>query len=607
MVQEAIPVNAPLSDDPVVLQRLLREQQRLIQELLSTVHDRDRELAAAHHRLEQLLRRMYGPRSERVNAEQPGLFDDSPPPPEPPPPAAPSEPEPPTPGQQKKKGHGRRKLPKHLKRIVKRHELPEAEKLCPCCQKPRVQLSEEISEQLDYEPASLYVIVHIRPKFACLECLKKAERGPVEAVAANAAADAGPESAATTTAAEASVAAPPTEPPLTAGLPEPKATVSFDGIIGNTPIILALPTNSAGELDLASIAKIPGVLIITAPMPKQPIPKGLPAPGLLAHIITSKFADHLPLYRQEKILGRQGGEVSRKTMGDWLAASAELFTPLYELMKQRVLQSRVTHNDDTPVPVLAPKTGKTKTGRLWVSVGDTAFPYNIFNYTEDRSRDGPLDFFKGYKGFLQVDAYSGYERLFGGGDIWEAACWAHVRRYFFEAKTTDAGRSHEMLAMIRGLYDVEVEVAKLADEAAVVDYRGQHCAANADQNPQVAKGSEKASVAQEPDGRSNRLRAEQLEGDDALHPLRFFGHRQQRGGACVAPGRPRAQKLVICRERCGRPDCGGAVFPDQHLRTPWHRTVGLPARRANAAAGTTDRSSRRTVAGRLGQDATPTK
>jgi hypothetical protein len=167
-------------------------------------------------------------------------------------------------------------------------------------------------------------------------------------------------------------------------------------------------------------------------------------------------------------------DISRSTLSDWMAQCAELCTPLYELMKQRVLKSRVIHNDDTPVPVLAPKTGKTKTGRLWASVGDAANPYNVFNYTTDRSRDGPEQFFKGYKGWLQVDAYSGYEGLFTTGDIREVACWAHARRKFYDARTTDAERSHVILGMIRGLYEVEDEVAKIADEAAKSRYRRQH-------------------------------------------------------------------------------------------------------------------------------------
>jgi transposase len=412
MVQEAMPLNVPLPDDPLVLQNMLRE-------LLTTLKQRDLELESVRHRLDQLLRRLYGPRSERLDPNQPNLFDACPSPPEAPPPVQPTEPETATPPQ-KKNGHGRKALPKNLKRDRREHDLTEAEKLCPCCAKPRLKLGEQTSEQLDYIPASMRVIEHVRPTYACLGCLKKAERAPVGDK--------------------------PAEAPLESWLPT---------------------SESEAETLRAK-------LIVTAPLPKQPIAKGLAGPGLLAHIITSKYVDHLPLYRLESIFGRQGVDISRQTMSDWLAECAQLFAPLYELMKQRVLQSRVVHNDDTPVPVQQPGKGKTKTGRLWVSLGDAANPYTIFNYTPDRCRDGPEEFFRGYKGYLQVDAYAGYECLFGTGDIVEVACWAHARRKFFEAKTTDAWRSHLMLGMIRGLYEVEDEVAKLDDEAAKVHYRQQH-------------------------------------------------------------------------------------------------------------------------------------
>jgi transposase len=414
MVQDAMPLDVSLPDDPVALRSMIRE-------LLATLQQRDRELAGVHHRLDQLLRRLYGPRSERVDAELPTLFDQCPAPAEPPP-SQPTQPEVPESAKKKKKApHGRKPLPKQLPRRREEHPATEAEKLCPCCQKPRMPLGEQTSEQLEYRPASMVVVEHIRPTYACLECLKKAEQAPAASEPA------------------------PIEVPLTSWLP-------------------VMSENSPEAMKL----------IYTVPMPKQPIPKGLAGPGLLAHIITSKFADHLPLYRQEAMFARQGVDISRKTMSDWLAACARLLTPLYELMKQRVLQSRVIHNDDTTVPVQAPKTGKTKTGRLWVSVGDWANRYVIYNYTPDRSRDGPAEFFKGYKGFLQADAYSGYEGLFVGGVIREVACWAHVRRKFFEAKTSDELRSHLMLGMIRRLYQVEDEVAKIQDDAEKTRYRRAH-------------------------------------------------------------------------------------------------------------------------------------
>jgi transposase len=427
MVQEAMPLDVPLPNDPVVLQHMIRE-------LLATLKDRTRELDGVQHRLDQLLRHMFGQRSERINPAQPSLFDGLFPSSEDAnsqaseagaEEAETSEAAP----RPKKKGHGRKPLPKNLKRERKVHELSETEKQCPCCQKPRVVIGEETSEQLDYEPASLFVWEHVRLTYACVDCLAK-------------------------------VIAEPTAEPLVArpALGEP------------------LPVGSTLESWLpADIGRAPGAMLIrTAPMPAQPIGKGLPGPGLLAYVITSKYVDHLPLYRLESIFGRQGVELSRSTMSDWMAAAAALFKPLVELMTQRVLQSKVIHNDDTPVPVQDPGTGKTKTGRLWVSVGDAANPNTVFNYTPNRSRDGPDEFFKNYKGHLQVDAYSAYEGLFLSGDIIEVACWAHARRKFFDAKTTDDPRSHEMLGMIRGLYAVEDKVAAIEEDAAKASYRQQH-------------------------------------------------------------------------------------------------------------------------------------
>jgi len=417
MVQDAMPLDVPLPDDLAVCQRMLRD-------LLATLHKRDHENAALKHQIEQLLRRIYGPRSER-HQEGPSLFDSCPPPPEPPA-AEPPPPEPQASTKKRGKPHGRRPLPKDLPRHTCEHQPGEAERLCPCCGKERVRLGEQTSEQLEYVPASLRVIVNVRPTLACLECLRR------------------------------------------------KETASPTTVVGEgQPMTAWLPSESSLTVDLTNLFE--AKLIYTVPMPKQPIAKGLAGPGLLAYIASSKFVDHLPLYRQEKILARQGVDISRSTMSGWLAECAELCVPLYERMKQRVLKSRVIHNDDTPIPVQAPKTGKTKTGRFWASIGDASNPYNVFNYTEDRSRDGPDQFFEGYQGWLQVDAYSGYEGLFAANKkIREVACWAHARRNFFEAQTTDAARALTMLAFIKGLYEVEDEVKNIADDNAKAAYRRRH-------------------------------------------------------------------------------------------------------------------------------------
>jgi transposase len=202
-----------------------------------------------------------------------------------------------------------------------------------------------------------------------------------------------------------------------------------------------------------------GCTVVTAEKPMAAIEKGLPGPGLLAHVAVSKYGDHLPLYRQEEIFHRQGVDLSRQTMCDWMRECADLVSPLYELMKQRVLDSKAVQTDDTPVPVLDPDLPRTRTGRIWTYVGDDAHPYTVYDYTPNRSRDGPEEFLKEFRGYLQADAYSGYDELYKdpNRDVTEVGCWAHARRYFFEAQSSDLMRSTVMLAYIRLLYDVERE------------------------------------------------------------------------------------------------------------------------------------------------------
>jgi transposase len=202
-----------------------------------------------------------------------------------------------------------------------------------------------------------------------------------------------------------------------------------------------------------------GCTVRTAEKPMQPIEKGLPGPGLLAHVAVSKYADHLPLYRQEGIYQRQGVTVSRKTMCDWMRRCAELVRPLFDRMKAQVLESKALQTDDTPVAVLDPALPRTRTGRIWTYVGDDEHPYTVYDYTPTRSRDGPEAFLKEFSGFLQADAYSGYDELYKdpARDVTEVACWAHARRRFYEAQSSDLMRSTVMLAYIRLLYDVERE------------------------------------------------------------------------------------------------------------------------------------------------------
>lgn len=353
----------PLPDDPVILQQMIRELLHLLQS-----ERRDRE--QLQHRLDQLLRRLYGPRSEQRNPDQPLLFaePDNPSPS----PSAPTSPSPPPRSPSPKRGHGRRKLPEHLPRRRVVHDLNELDKLCPCCTMPRVPIGEEISERLDYVPASLFVVEHVRPKYVCRRC--------------------------------------------------------------------------AGQMAIADL-------------PPEPIAKGIPGAGLVAAVIVNKFVDHQPLHRQQQKFAREGLELHRSTLCDWLAQAAKLLEPLYTLMVATVLKSKVIHTDDTPVRLLGESGAQT--GRLWVYVGDREHPYTVYDSTTTRQRDGPATFLRAFEGYLQADAFSGYDCVFARG-VTEVACWAHARRKFVEAEKTDPARASEAIARIRALYEVEKRAKELS-------------------------------------------------------------------------------------------------------------------------------------------------
>lgn len=353
-----------LPDDPALLKEMIRE-------LLATLAGERHQRATLERKLEQLLRRLYGPRNETVDADQlplfAGLTEPAGAPPVPAGEVAAEE----TATAPRRKGHGRRPLPKDLPRERKVYDVPVAERACPGCGAERTKIGEEVSEQLDYQPATLRVIEHVRPKYACPHCQEH--------------------------------------------------------------------------------------VTITS-LPARPIEKGLPAPGLLAHVVVSKYADHLPLYRQEGMFARQGVELSRKTLCDWMAVSAQLLEPIYQEMIRRVKQSRVIHTDDTRVPV-QDEVGKTKSGRLWTYIGDRNHPYVVFDYTADHSRAGPQQFLDGYQGFLHADAFRGYDGIYleSNGAIVEVACWAHTRRKFYDERDKDPPRAHQALAFIRQLYAIEHE------------------------------------------------------------------------------------------------------------------------------------------------------
>jgi transposase len=368
-----------MAHDDATLPGDLDTAHRQIREQAETLRQQSHLIARLQHQLEQLLRQRYGRKGEKVDPDQLLLFAQEilarVEPAAPQPPSIESVPEKP-----KAKGHGRRPLPASLprKRIV--HDVSLEERACPECGEERRKIGEEVREQLEYVPASLLVLQHVRPKYACKGC--------------------------------------------------------------------------AAHVVIAS--RLP-----------DPIEKGLPGPGLLAYVAVSKYADHLPLHRQEGILRRHGIELSRSTMCDWMADVGGLLAPIVKEMKRRISLSRVIQTDDTPVTVQDPRGKGKKTGRLWVYLGDRENRFVVYDYTPDHGGDGPERFLKEYRsGYLQSDGYTGYDALHRRGLI-EVSCWAHARRKFYEARTSDPARSHAALAWIGRLYEVEKEARERGlDDAA---------------------------------------------------------------------------------------------------------------------------------------------
>lgn len=216
--------------------------------------------------------------------------------------------------------------------------------------------------------------------------------------------------------------------------------------------------------------------IVQMPAPSRPIARGLAGPGLLAHVLVAKYADHQPLYRQSEMYARDGVELERSTLADWVGGASELVEPLVRCLQRYVMGSSKLHADDTPVPVLAPGNGKTQTGRLWTYVRDDRPAGSIeppavwFAYSPDRKGERPREHLRNFCGILQADAYAGFNQLYEGGQIQEAACWAHVRRKFYDLH--EAHRSPvaaEAMERIGQLYGIEQEIrGRSPDERAVV-------------------------------------------------------------------------------------------------------------------------------------------
>ncbi len=207
--------------------------------------------------------------------------------------------------------------------------------------------------------------------------------------------------------------------------------------------------------------------LVQAPAPTRPIARGLAGPALLAHVLVSKYTDHLPLYRQSEIYAREGVDLPRSTLADWVGQTSSLLRPLYDALAEHVLGGRTLHADDIPVPVLCPGRGTTKHGRLWTYVrdqrpaGSNVPPAVWFAYSPDRKREHPQRHLSPFRGSLQADGYAGFNALYERTDepLLEAACWAHARRKFFEVhEATPSPLALHALEQIGALYGIEEEI-----------------------------------------------------------------------------------------------------------------------------------------------------
>ncbi|EEV2134617.1 IS66 family transposase, partial [Escherichia coli] len=210
--------------------------------------------------------------------------------------------------------------------------------------------------------------------------------------------------------------------------------------------------------------------IVEAPAPSRPIERGIAGSGLLARVLTGKYCEHLPLYRQSEIFARQGIELSRALLSNWVDACCQLMTPLNDTLYRYVMNTRKVHTDDTPVKVLAPGRKKAKTGRIWTYVrddrnaGSSEPPAVWFAYSPDRQGKHPVQHLRPFRGILQADAFSGYDRLFSaereGGALTEVACWAHARRGFADLyKISKDPRAAIAVKKIAGLYRLEKKIS----------------------------------------------------------------------------------------------------------------------------------------------------
>ncbi len=358
----------------------LRAQVDEMEILRAQLTSRERQLRVVQAKLDELARRVFGKKSEKLDPRQLRLALDlltsavelSP---EGEPLESDSGESLPPSRRKKSKSRGRRPLPRSLPRRQVVVDLPESEKRCAKGHDLQ-RIGASVSEKIDFVPASYTVVETVVPRYSCPKC--------------------------------------------------------HDGVK-------------------------------SAPAPAQAVEKGLAAEGFIAQVVVSKYADHLPLHRQSKILARQGLDFRRSTLCDLVEAAAEALAPITDELRRQVLACDYLQTDDTSIVVLEPDEGGSIKGRVWTYL-DPLGGRVVFDATRTHERKGVEDFLGRYKGYLQADAYNGYDQLFRDGTVIEVACWAHARRRFVLALEGGEPRAATILSLVQQLYRVEREAAEMSSE-----------------------------------------------------------------------------------------------------------------------------------------------
>lgn len=479
----SLPDLATLPDDVGVLKQLVAQ-------LCEALHKERAEHLELRQNFDLFLKRFWRPKSEKGSLGQLPLFDKELDPELLAMLAAPAAPQPPpseAPAKSRQGAHGRRRCPDTLERQVVVHDLTDAEKTLLGGAAGLKQLEDQITTQYEWRSSSLFVIEHHQRKYVRIEALADAEALPAaprsDVVAENVVAEnVVAEQPVAETAGLDPIAAPVADHAAVAIAAEPTAAsdetappVARDQATADRKTWRRMPSAAEraagraheeirGDLKSQVDALFPSAIIV-APKPPQAIPGGLAGPNLLAQTLVSKYADHLPLYRLERIFARHGVRFSRSTLCDWCAACARLLKPLVELIRGEVLSSFVIHTDDTPVDVRGARTKEKYQARFWTYWGDDQHPLVWFDFTKSRKRSGPDAVLRTFRGYLQADGYGGYDdyegvELSDTSPILKVACWAHARRKFRDAHSSDPTGAALAQGFIRRLYVIEREIDK---------------------------------------------------------------------------------------------------------------------------------------------------